>query len=135
SISWTFWVLGYPDTAVACITASLARADSLTHPHTQAYAYYYASVLHALLGGACAPTCRALCGLVGRAWIRAVARPRQPDAGDLHASARPLVRPARSDRRSTRQPSPERLPLRRHRPLRAPRRCFAAAQSPRSRAG
>jgi class 3 adenylate cyclase/tetratricopeptide (TPR) repeat protein len=49
-MSWTLWLLGKPDTAVKRIDDALQRADAIGHPHTQAYAYYYASVLYALRG-------------------------------------------------------------------------------------
>jgi predicted ATPase len=48
--SWTLWGLGYADTAAARIHAAIARADSIRHLHSQAYACYYASILHALRG-------------------------------------------------------------------------------------
>jgi class 3 adenylate cyclase/tetratricopeptide (TPR) repeat protein/ABC-type transport system involved in cytochrome c biogenesis ATPase subunit len=44
---WTLWVLGYPDMAKARVGAALQRAKAIGHPHSQAYAAYYASVLHA----------------------------------------------------------------------------------------
>jgi len=49
-MSWALWVLGDVDMAVARMTAALQRADAVAHPHTQAYACYYASILHALRG-------------------------------------------------------------------------------------
>ena len=49
-MSWTLWLLGYPDTALARINAAIQRADAIDHPHSQAYACYYAAVLHALRG-------------------------------------------------------------------------------------
>ncbi|MGH6788208.1 MAG: adenylate/guanylate cyclase domain-containing protein [Pseudolabrys sp.] len=49
-MSWTLWLLGQPDAAVKRIEAALQRAEAIAHPHTQAYAYYYASVLYALRG-------------------------------------------------------------------------------------
>lgn len=49
-MSWTFWLLGQPDTAVNRIEAALQRADAIGHPHSLAYACYYASVLYALCG-------------------------------------------------------------------------------------
>ncbi len=49
-MSWTLWLLGRPDTAVARIEAALKRADALAHPHSQAYALYYAAVIRALRG-------------------------------------------------------------------------------------
>jgi predicted ATPase len=49
-MSWALWVRGGVDEAVMRIDAALQRADLLQHPHTQAYAYYYASVLHGLRG-------------------------------------------------------------------------------------
>ena len=44
------WLLGYPDTARAGAGAALQRAEAIERPHTQAYAAYYASVLHAFCG-------------------------------------------------------------------------------------
>jgi class 3 adenylate cyclase/tetratricopeptide (TPR) repeat protein len=49
-MSWVLWLLGYADTAVARMNAAIQRADDIGHPHSQAYACYYASVLHALRG-------------------------------------------------------------------------------------
>jgi predicted ATPase/class 3 adenylate cyclase len=49
-MSWTFWLLGQPDMAVNRINAALQRADTIGHPHSLAYACYYASVLYALCG-------------------------------------------------------------------------------------
>jgi class 3 adenylate cyclase/tetratricopeptide (TPR) repeat protein len=49
-MSWALWILGYVDMAAARMAAALQRADAVGHPHTQAYACYYASILHALRG-------------------------------------------------------------------------------------
>jgi len=49
-ISWVLWILGHVDEAVWRMDAALERADAVQHAHTQAYAWYYASVLHALRG-------------------------------------------------------------------------------------
>jgi class 3 adenylate cyclase/tetratricopeptide (TPR) repeat protein len=49
-MAWVFWVLGQVDEAVARVSAALERADAIQHAHTHAYAWYYASVLHALRG-------------------------------------------------------------------------------------
>ena len=49
-MSWVLWVLGDVDGAVTRMTAALERADAVHHAHTHAYAWYYASVLHALRG-------------------------------------------------------------------------------------
>jgi class 3 adenylate cyclase/tetratricopeptide (TPR) repeat protein len=46
--SWIQWIYGQPDAGAKSIEASVRRADSIGHPHTQAYAYYYASVFYAL---------------------------------------------------------------------------------------
>src|SRR5262249_35950189 len=46
-MGWTLWLLGYPDAARAGAGAALKRAKAIGRPHTQAYAAYYASVLHA----------------------------------------------------------------------------------------
>jgi predicted ATPase len=46
-MSWTLWALGYPDMARAMVGDALKRAEAIGHPHSQAYATYYASVLHA----------------------------------------------------------------------------------------
>jgi predicted ATPase len=43
-------LLGQPDAAVARVEAALQRADAIGHPHSRAYACYYASVLYALCG-------------------------------------------------------------------------------------
>jgi len=49
-MSWALWILGHVDMAGARMGAALQRADAIGHPHTQAYACYYASILHALRG-------------------------------------------------------------------------------------
>ena len=49
-MSWALWLLGHVDTAITRMVAAFQRADSIEHPHTQAYACYYASILHALRG-------------------------------------------------------------------------------------
>jgi predicted ATPase len=51
-MSWVLWVLGDVDRAVTRMAAALERADAVQHAHTHAYAWYYASVLHALRGEA-----------------------------------------------------------------------------------
>src|SRR5690242_5613331 len=48
--AWVIWTLGQADEAVSRIAAALDRADTVAHAHTHAYAWYYASVLHALRG-------------------------------------------------------------------------------------
>jgi predicted ATPase/class 3 adenylate cyclase len=49
-MSWSLWLLGHADTAITRLVAAIQRADAIDHPHSQAYACYYASVLHALRG-------------------------------------------------------------------------------------
>jgi class 3 adenylate cyclase/tetratricopeptide (TPR) repeat protein len=49
-MAWVLWILGQVDEAVSRMTAALERADAVHHAHTHAYAWYYASVLHALRG-------------------------------------------------------------------------------------
>jgi class 3 adenylate cyclase/tetratricopeptide (TPR) repeat protein len=49
-MAWVFWLLGQVDEAVARVSAALERADAVQQAHTHAYAWYYASVLHALRG-------------------------------------------------------------------------------------
>jgi len=49
-MSWVLWLLGYADAANTRMDAAIRRADAIDHPHSQAYACYYASVLHALRG-------------------------------------------------------------------------------------
>jgi hypothetical protein len=49
-MSQVLWVLGDVDGAVTRMAAALERADAVHHAHTHAYAWYYASVLHALRG-------------------------------------------------------------------------------------
>lgn len=46
--SWALWARGFPDRATARIGAALDRANAIGHPHSEAYACYYASVLHLL---------------------------------------------------------------------------------------
>jgi TolB-like protein/class 3 adenylate cyclase len=47
-MGWTLWALGYPEMARASAAAALQRAGAIGHPYSQAFAAYYASVLHAL---------------------------------------------------------------------------------------
>jgi predicted ATPase/class 3 adenylate cyclase len=47
-MSWALWLLGRADTALARLDAAIHRADAISHPHSQAYGCYYASILHAL---------------------------------------------------------------------------------------
>ena len=49
-MSWALWLLGQSDTAMTRIGGAIQRADTINHPHSQAYACYYASILHALRG-------------------------------------------------------------------------------------
>lgn len=49
-MSWPLWLLGYADTAIIRMNAAIQRADAIAHPHSQAYASYYACILHALRG-------------------------------------------------------------------------------------
>jgi tetratricopeptide (TPR) repeat protein len=49
-MSWALWLLGHADTANARMDTAIKRADAIGHPHSQAYAFYYASILHALRG-------------------------------------------------------------------------------------
>src|SRR5262245_7958412 len=49
-MSWVLWVLGDVDTAVTRMADALKRADAIHHAHTHGFAWYYASVLHALRG-------------------------------------------------------------------------------------
>jgi tetratricopeptide (TPR) repeat protein len=49
-MSWALWLLGYADMAIRRMDAAIQRADAISHPHSQAYACYYASILHALRG-------------------------------------------------------------------------------------
>ena len=49
-MAWVFWILGQVDEAVSRMAAALERAEVVQHAHTHAYAWYYASVLHALRG-------------------------------------------------------------------------------------
>ena len=46
-LGWILWALGYPDMAMARMGAALQRAEAIGDPHSQAFASYYASVLHA----------------------------------------------------------------------------------------
>jgi tetratricopeptide (TPR) repeat protein len=47
-MGWTLWLLGYPDMARARVDGALQRAEAIGDPHSQAYASYYACVLHGL---------------------------------------------------------------------------------------
>jgi class 3 adenylate cyclase/tetratricopeptide (TPR) repeat protein len=49
-MSWALWLLGSADTALTRMNAAIQRADAIGHPHSQAYACYYACILHALRG-------------------------------------------------------------------------------------
>jgi predicted ATPase/class 3 adenylate cyclase len=49
-MSWALWLVGQADTAMTRIGGAIQRADTISHPHSQAYACYYASILHALRG-------------------------------------------------------------------------------------
>jgi predicted ATPase/class 3 adenylate cyclase len=49
-MSWALWLLGHADTALTRVNAAIQRADAISHPHSQAYACYYACILHALRG-------------------------------------------------------------------------------------
>src|SRR5258708_3520070 len=49
-MSWALWLLGQGDTAITRTDGAIQRADAISHPHSQAYACYYASILHALRG-------------------------------------------------------------------------------------
>jgi hypothetical protein len=49
-LSWSLWVVGRPDQAMARASAALHRANVLKDPHTQAYVCHYASVLCSLCG-------------------------------------------------------------------------------------
>ena len=68
-MSWALWLLGHADTAIMRMDAAIRRADAISHPHSQAYACYYACILHALRGEflICARSCRALYRAVGGA--------------------------------------------------------------------
>ncbi len=49
-MSWSLWLLGAVDQAVMRVNAAIQRAEAIAHPHSLAYASYYASVLYALRG-------------------------------------------------------------------------------------
>jgi predicted ATPase len=49
-MSWALWLLGQADTAITRMDSAILRADDISHPHSQAYACYYASILYALRG-------------------------------------------------------------------------------------
>jgi class 3 adenylate cyclase/tetratricopeptide (TPR) repeat protein len=49
-MSWVLWLLGHVDAAATCMGSATQRADAINHPHSQAYACYYAAVLYALRG-------------------------------------------------------------------------------------
>lgn len=47
-MSWILWLRGDVDLSVAYVSRALERARETGHPHSEAYASYYAAVLHAL---------------------------------------------------------------------------------------
>jgi predicted ATPase/class 3 adenylate cyclase len=49
-LSWGLWLHGEVDEAAEQLTTAIERADAVQHPHTQAYVFYYGSILHALRG-------------------------------------------------------------------------------------
>ena len=49
-LSWGLWLHGDADEALAQLAIAIERADAVQHPHTQAYVFYYGSILHALRG-------------------------------------------------------------------------------------
>jgi len=49
-MSWALWLLGHADMAITRMDSAIQRADAIRHPHSQAYACYYASIVHALRG-------------------------------------------------------------------------------------
>jgi predicted ATPase len=44
--AWTLWMLGYPDQALQRSQEALTLAQELAHPHSLAYALYFAARLH-----------------------------------------------------------------------------------------
>jgi hypothetical protein len=95
-MSWVLWMLGDADAAVTRMTAALERADALRHAHTQAFAWYYASVLHALRGEPViaqryAERCLAMSEQHGfRQWLRLSSAIRGVRGATLEASASQL---------------------------------------------
>src|SRR5262249_38233233 len=47
-LSWTLWHLGYPDQALARIQEACAHAHDLALPASEAFALYFAAVVHRL---------------------------------------------------------------------------------------
>ena len=97
-MSWALWLLGHADTAIMRMDAAIRRADAISHPHSQAYACYYACILHALRGEFrdCARSCRTLHRAVGGAWIPAMA-PGARHSGHLRGVARSFTQRTRRD--------------------------------------
>ncbi|MBI3328422.1 MAG: hypothetical protein HYZ81_17190 [Nitrospinae bacterium] len=46
--AWTLWALGYPDQALGRTQEALRLANALAHPFSQAFALFFAAVLHQL---------------------------------------------------------------------------------------
>ena len=46
--SWALWYLGYPDQALLRVGGALRLAQTLSHSFSQAFAHYYAAILHQL---------------------------------------------------------------------------------------
>ena len=79
--SWALWGLGNFDEASNRIGHALERAESIGHPHTQAYVRYYAAILYALGGNSSkslehAEACLTLAEEHGFAHWRALSRVR-----------------------------------------------------------
>lgn len=74
-LSWTLWALGDAEGALEHSASALKRAETVDHPHTKAYAFYYDAVLQALnedlvAARASAEACRTLSETHGfRHWI------------------------------------------------------------------
>ena len=119
-MSWALWLLGHADTAILRMDAAIRRADAISHPHSQAYACYYACILHALRGEflICARSCRTLYRAVGGAWIPAMA-PGARHSGHMRGVARSFTRRTRGHPCSVGRISQRRLSGDHHRARRA----------------
>ena len=136
-MSWVLWVLGEVDGAVSRMAAALERADAVHHAHTQAYAWYYASVLHALRGEpaiarAYAERCLAISEQHGfRQWLGLSRAIRGICAAALDASGQPT----RRGQGCAGRVSARRLSARHHGAVRAAVSGLAAPQRTRDGAG
>ena len=119
-MSWALWLLGHADTAIMRMDAAIQRADAISHPHSQAYACYYAcpSSRPSRRVPDCARSCRTLYRPVGGAWIPAMALGAR-HSGHMRGVARSFTQRTRGDPCRVGRISQRGLSVGHHRSLRA----------------